>query len=201
MGDEARCTVHWQGRESEGNAHLERDTLRFRGDFRLSIPLVPPPEVKVTDGMLEIASSEGWASFDLGAPAEKWADKIRHPRTLMDRLGVKPGLVAAVVGVDDPGFLEQLGSSGARVGGAPEGDVDILFFGAKARNDLRRLGDLRTKLKRNGALWVIRPKGVHRITEQDVMKAGREAELVDVKVASFSATHTAEKFVIPRSNR
>jgi hypothetical protein len=30
-----------------------------------------------------------------------------------------------------------------------------------------------------------------------VMRAGQAAGLVDVKVVSFSATHTAEKFVIP----
>jgi hypothetical protein len=29
------------------------------------------------------------------------------------------------------------------------------------------------------------------------MRAGKAAGLVDVKVVSFSATHTAEKFVIP----
>jgi hypothetical protein len=33
------------------------------------------------------------------------------------------------------------------------------------------------------------------------MTAGKLAGLVDVKVVSFSATHTAEKFVIPRRAR
>jgi hypothetical protein len=33
------------------------------------------------------------------------------------------------------------------------------------------------------------------------MTAGKRAGLVDVKVVSFSATHTAEKFVIPRADR
>lgn len=56
-------------------------------------------------------------------------------------------------------------------------------------------------LKRDGAIWVIRPKGVTAITEADVMKAGKSAGLVDVKVARFSDTHTAEKFVIPLRNR
>ena len=52
-----------------------------------------------------------------------------------------------------------------------------------------------------GALWVIRPKGSPAITEAEVMAAGKRAGLVDVKVASFSGTHTAEKFVIPRASR
>ncbi|PYR70118.1 MAG: hypothetical protein DMF88_03745 [Acidobacteria bacterium] len=51
------------------------------------------------------------------------------------------------------------------------------------------------------AIWVIRPKGSQQISESDVMKAGKAAGLVDVKVARFSETHTAEKFVIPVSRR
>jgi hypothetical protein len=46
-------------------------------------------------------------------------------------------------------------------------------------------------------VWVIRPKGRPDISERAVMAAGKAAGLVDVKVVSFSPTHTAEKFVIP----
>jgi hypothetical protein len=56
-------------------------------------------------------------------------------------------------------------------------------------------------LKPAGALWVVRPKGRREITESDVMAAGKAAGLVDVKVVSFSDTHTAEKFVIPVAQR
>ena len=35
------------------------------------------------------------------------------------------------------------------------------------------------------------------ITEMEVMKAGKAAGLVDVKVVRYSDTHTAEKYVIP----
>lgn len=55
----------------------------------------------MSDGALEIGTSEGWASFDLGAPAEKGADKIRHPRTLMDRpysMGLNEPISRAVPG-------------------------------------------------------------------------------------------------------
>jgi hypothetical protein len=33
------------------------------------------------------------------------------------------------------------------------------------------------------------------------MRAGKRAGLVDIKVVSFSATHSAEKYVIPRADR
>ena len=53
----------------------------------------------------------------------------------------------------------------------------------------------------NGALWIIRPKGRPEISERSTMAAGKAAGLVDVKVVGFSATHTAEKFVIPLAAR
>jgi hypothetical protein len=60
---------------------------------------------------------------------------------------------------------------------------------------------LQTSLKRNGGIWVVYPKGQSDITESDVLKAGRQAGLVDTKIARFSDTHTAHKFVIPLARR
>jgi hypothetical protein len=54
-----------------------------------------------------------------------------------------------------------------------------------------------TKLKPNGGVWVVYPKGVKTVREIQVLDAGRAAGLKDLKVASFSPTHTALKFVIP----
>ena len=56
-------------------------------------------------------------------------------------------------------------------------------------------------LSPRGGLWVIRPKGHAEISEAEVRAAARGAGLVDVKVASFSPTHTADKFVIPAAAR
>ena len=51
-------------------------------------------------------------------------------------------------------------------------------------------------MRKDGALWVVRPKGAKtEVTEGATQQAGLEAGLVDVKVVSFSDTHTAEKFV------
>jgi hypothetical protein len=48
---------------------------------------------------------------------------------------------------------------------------------------------------------VVYPKGVQTIREIEVLDAGRTAGLKDTKVASFSPTHTALRFVIPVSAR
>ena len=50
-------------------------------------------------------------------------------------------------------------------------------------------------------LWIVYPKGRKEITERQVLDAGRAAGLVDVKVVSFSASHTALKFVRPKAKR
>jgi hypothetical protein len=78
---------------------------------------------------------------------------------------------------------------------------DAIFFGATREADLGALDRLKSSLKPDGALWIVRPKGRPEISEAAVMRAGKAAGLVDVKVVSFSPTHTAEKFVIPVANR
>jgi hypothetical protein len=50
-------------------------------------------------------------------------------------------------------------------------------------------------------IWTVTPKGKSGIKDTDVMAAGKAAGLVDVKVAAFSPTHTAAKFVIPKAQR
>ena len=79
--------------------------------------------------------------------------------------------------------------------------MDVVFVAANDRADLDRLVTVLKFLKRDGAIWVIRPKGSPNISEGDVMQAGKAAGLVDVKVVRFSDTHTAEKFVIPVAQR
>ena len=67
--------------------------------------------------------------------------------------------------------------------------------------DLGRFVSLQRSLAPDGALWSIRPKGRAEISESVVVAAGKAAGLVDVKVARFSDSHTAEKFVRPRAAR
>jgi hypothetical protein len=108
---------------------------------------------------------------------------------------------ALVAGASHPDLIDELKTHGLAVSVAARGTFALIFYGAEHRDDLKGLPGLRHKLKSDGALWVIRPKGSKAITEAEVMSAGKRAGLVDVKVASFSATHTAEKFVIPLAAR
>ena len=135
------------------------------------------------------------------ATKDKSADRFKH-RTRLEKIGVKPEWRASVVAVGDPEFIRELRGAAAEVAiGRTLDESDAIFFGAIDAKELTRLAVLKRSLKQNGALWVIRPKGRKEISERAVMDAGKAAGLVDVKVISFSETHTGEKFVIPLAQR
>ena len=212
MGDQARCTVRFESpgsplesvqqstRQSMGNAHLETETLVFRGGFRLAIPFKEISAISATDGWMTVTFPGGVASFELGARTPRWLKAITQPKPLIDKLGVKPGMRVALVDVDDDKFREQLGCRAEVADGMPQ-DCDLIFVAAPERAALAKLAALRHHLKPNGALWVLRPKGSPDISEMEVLDAGRAAGFVDTKVVAFSAALTAEKFVIPVAER
>jgi hypothetical protein len=200
MGDQVRSRVRFGDQESAGTAHLETETLVFRGGFRLAIRFKEISAISASDGWLSVTFPGGVASFELGAKAPKWLKAITEPKPLIDKLGVKPGMRVALVDVGDEAFRAQLAERADLVPGLPF-DCDLVFLGAPERSALAGLAALQLHLKRNGALWVLRPKGSPEITEMEVLDAGRAAGLVDTKVVAFSATLTAEKFVIPTARR
>jgi hypothetical protein len=203
MGAEALVTVRIKGRTVAGKARLETDVLQFRGDdLRLSIRFTEISDIAVRGGTLTVTFPDGSASFELGREAARWAEKIRHPPSRLDKIGAKPEWRASAIGVEDEGFLEELEGAIAHLSiGRVVKDCDAIFFGVNKEAELARLEKLTKSLKANGALWIIRPKGRPEISERATMAAGKAAGLVDVKVVGFSATHTAEKFVIPISAR
>jgi len=202
MGLESSCTARFKGTSSRGKLLLESDSLLFRGDFRLKIPFSSIRSVQAVAGELRITFPDGTAAFDLGPAAAKWADKILHPPSLLDKLGVKPSMNISLLGVSDKSFLADLRSRTSRISSAkPAPNSDLIFLLADSKSALARLITLRAFLQPAGALWVVYPKGQPHITQADVMAAAKSAGLVDVKVCSFSSSHTALKFVIPLSRR
>jgi hypothetical protein len=124
----------------------------------------------------------------------------RKPR--LAKLGVKPEWRVAVIAIDDAAFLTELKAAVSTLSiGTVINECDAIFFGVSKESHLPRLAKLKHSIKSNGAIWVIRPKGRPEISEASVMAGGKLVGLVDVKVVSFSETHTAEKFVIPVANR
>jgi hypothetical protein len=203
MGAEAICTATFKGQSSAGKARLETDVLQFRGgEVKLSIPFKDIKKVASCKGVLSVTFGGQTATFDLGAASAKWADKIRNPPTRLQKIGVKPGWRASAIGMDDEQFVAELEKIVAHLSiGRVVKNSDAIFYGVTKAIQLARLEKLKESLKPDGALWIVRPKGRPEISERAVMDAGKAAGLVDVKVVSFSPTHTAEKFVIPRAAR
>lgn len=204
MGYDAECTIRYDGQTAKGKAVLEHKDLVFRGPFRLVVPLATVTKASAREGTLVLQFDGRRAEIDLGASAGKWADRITNPPSRLQKLGIKPGMRVALVnmaGASGDGFRDELQRAGATVLARPGTGTDAVFVGADAPADLDRLAAVKASLQPAGAVWVVRRKGQTAVSEQASMAAGKKAGLVDVKVVSFSDTHTAEKYVIPVAAR
>jgi hypothetical protein len=123
-------------------------------------------------------------------------------RSLLDKLGVKPGQRIAVLSVSDAAFLKDLAE---RVPDftrdKPPSGADIVVVAAEDTKSLAQLKSLAGAIVKSGAIWIVYPKGQKHIREVDVIAAGKTAGLTDNKVCKFSETHTALRFVIPLARR
>jgi hypothetical protein len=197
MGYDSSCTLRFDGKTSRGTAWLEHKELVFRGPVRLAIPLATITAATARDG-------DSSADFTIGPAAEKWAKRITSPPSRLDKLGVKPGMTIAAIAIRDDAFLVEAAERVEKItrrAPAPACPVDAIFYGVNHRDGLGEVPALVRLIKPDGAIWIVRPKGRPEITEAETMAAGKRAGLVDVKVVSFSDTHTAEKFVIPVARR
>jgi hypothetical protein len=202
MGKETICVVRFGKQKSEGKALLETSEILFRGEFRLKISFATLKSAKAVDGQLLLQTPEGLAILELGAAAEKWRDKILHPKSRMEKLGIKPGAKVAMLGDFDAEFIHELGACTKSVTkGKAASDSEWIFFAAASCQELTSVSKIAKSMKGATALWIVYPKGQKSITENDVLAAGRKTGLKDVKVVGFSATHTSLKFVIPLAAR
>jgi len=122
---------------------------------------------------------------------------------LLDKLGIRPGMRVAILDVDDPDIRPGIGDRTTDLTeGWPEPDTDVVLLGAESVDELGVLESLATRIRPNGAIWVVSRKGKERtIRDVDVIDASKAVGLVDNKVVSFSATHTAIRLVIPVARR
>lgn len=204
MGLETQCTLERDRRKLVGRALLESDHIAFRGRTQNArFLLADISHVQVDGDVLVLTHVDGAARLHLReGMAATWLAKIRNPRSLLDKLGVRAGMRVAVIGVDDADFLRQLRDRVGRYDETPAPSSDVIVLGVEEVAALAVLGSLKERLVANGAIWVVHRKGKEAtLRDTDVFAAGRAAGLVDNKVASFSATHTAERLVIPRASR
>jgi len=122
-------------------------------------------------------------------------------RPLLDKLGVRTGMRIALVAFADAGFEAELAARGATVVDPAPG-LDMIFYRVGEPADLHRVAELRPLIHDAGAIWVLRVKGPGlTVRDIDVIEAGRAFDLVDNKIASFSATLAAMRLVVPLNQR
>ncbi len=205
MGNEANCVARFGKQKARGKALLETSELVFRsedGAMRLKFTFGEIKSVAAASGELRVEVPEGAAVFELGANAAKWCEKILHPKTRLEKLGIKPNGAVSLIGNFAADFLAELRSQTKNVSnGKVAIDTEWIFFAADSSKDLSHVAKLAKGLKGAAALWIVYPKGQKQITENEVLVAGRKSGLKDVKVVGFSPTHTALKFVTPVEKR
>jgi len=205
VGNEANCVARFGKQKARGTALLETSELIFRsedGAMRMKFTFAEIKSAVATDGELRVEGPEGAAIFELGASAAKWCEKILHPKTRLEKLGIKPNAAVSLIGNFAADFLAELRALTKNVSnGKVAGDTEWIFFAGDSAKDLSQVAKLAKSLKGAAALWIVYPKGQQQITENDVLAAGRKSGLKDVKVVGFSPTHTGLKFVIPVEKR
>ena len=124
-------------------------------------------------------------------------------KPLLDKLGVKPGARVALIDIEDDSFERDLRARTRDVvTRKPREKCDIVIAGAKTLRDLGRLREFKTWIEPNGAIWLVRPKGPGSpLRDTDLIDAGLAAGLVDNKIASFSDTQGAMRFVFRLKDR
>jgi hypothetical protein len=205
VGNEANCVVTFGKQKARGKAFLETSELIFRsedGAMRLKFDFASIKSAAAVEGQLRLEGPEGTAVFELGANAAKWCDKILHPKTRIEKLGIKPNATVSLIGNFDADFLAELRSATKNITDGKVAAVTAwIFFAADSSKDLSQISKFAKALKGAAALWIVYPKGQKQITENDAIAAGRKSGLKDVKVVGFSPTHTGLKFVIPVEKR
>jgi hypothetical protein len=202
MGLEAKCVLRVDGVPHSGTALLETDELLFRGPARLKIPFASITSLEADDGVLRVTHPGGTVHFELGDAAAKWADRIRSPRSLLDKLGAKAGMTVSVIGEFEPSFVRDLTQRVGTVSpGRPRKGSDLVFFLADSGPQLARLSALESALAPGGAIWVVHPKGKGALRDTEIFAVGDVLGLTATKVVRFSTTHTGEKLVRRKAGR
>lgn len=197
MGKEAEVQAVFTDGNDFGRLQYEPPKLIFRGDRRRVFRGDDLIGVRAEAGDLVLA---GGARFTLGdKAAASWADAIAHPKTRLDKLGVKPGMRVAILNVADDALAGELAGRDA----APIHDLanlDILFYGADSLAELDRIPELIPALADKGALWICSRKGkTAALKDVEIMVAAKAHGLVDNKVVGFSETLTALRFTRRRT--
>lgn len=202
MGREHHGLVEIDGVASKGRALLETAEVVVRGEGRRAVLPFAGLFTAVDGERLRLTHGSTTVVLPLGAAeAARWAAAIARPKGRLEKLGVPTEGRVVVLGPIDEDFVAELATTGVTATRRLSREASWVILALPDEAALAKLPTVRASLAPNGVLWTVRRKGKDGLAEARVRAAAHDAGLVDVKVARFSETHTAEKWVIPKERR
>jgi 16S rRNA G1207 methylase RsmC len=139
-------------------------------------------------------------------------DKDYSHRDVTDKLGLKPGFVVRVAGIQFSSAADLLARVEAKVGrklAAARSTADVILYWPKTAGEITpTLAKLKEKIMPNGGIWVITAKknrtsagGMAYFNQDTLIALGKAAGLVDNKICSLNERESAMRFVIRRDER
>lgn len=121
-------------------------------------------------------------------------------KTLAQRLGFKPGMLAVVMGAPDDVMKELLMLPQVHIQKSLTPDADYIQFFAPEESVLQKeFPILKKHMHPTGCIWICWPKKWSEIgkdlTDENVRKIGRKNGLSEVKMTAIDDTWTGMKFV------
>jgi hypothetical protein len=152
MGQERESTLRIAKKRIEGEALLETSEIIFRpidGSKRLKFAFADiVKSVKAVDGELRFHTEEGPAVLELGPAAEKWAEKILHPKSRVEKLGVKSGMQLSLIGKFDDGFRKEVGAATKNISaGKIAANSELIFVGLDSAEGLDDVAKIAKSVK------------------------------------------------------
>src|SRR5438477_10047013 len=184
MGKEIKGAMRAGKARYIGKILLESSEIIFRSvNYRLKIAFADIKGVTAAGSELRIETKDGAVDFEIGNAAEKWREKILHPKSRAEKLGMKVGTRVHLIGRFEQEFAREIKASKAEILRENySGAAALTFLAADSKKELSQVVSLSKRMRGAEALWVVYPKGQKEITENDVLLAGRAAGLKDLKV-------------------
>ena len=140
MGNEVKCAMRVGKNRTEGKVLLETSEIIFRAATRLKIPFAEMKSVEAVKGDLVVRVADELVAFEVGEKvAAKWREKILHPKSRVEKLGVKALARVSVIGEFEKDFLRELAKLKCAVtSGAVTGDTELIFAAAESEEAIGR---------------------------------------------------------------
>jgi len=126
--------------------------------------------------------------------------KMEFEKTLAQKLGFKPGMLAVVIGAPDDVMKELLMLPQVQIQKnlAPDADY-IQYFAPDEATLTEKFPELKAHIHATGCIWICWPKKWSEIgkdlTDENVRKIGRKNGLSEVKMTAIDDTWSGMKFV------